>query len=277
MKLKYATLAVAALALAGCGKHDAPAGDQATPATQAAGTEKTGDNAAAAQAFADAQKAKEDARPKADMNVPLANYTQLDQADGGTWLTYVAVSRATPQPADEEKLGMFSPKYYNEPDAFKKHDLAISELPGIQDNLKRFADQSYYAIQFGDVGNTRGAISPQISFISGYDFTTQSFAFNGTKQCWTMGYGNSQNVMLDLNNADSNNVCAIKVADQDLAKKIEQLRAAGKLSAKGTLFFHVDEVKNGNRVAATVTHMHVDLYDAPVWDKHAQVFTSFDI
>jgi hypothetical protein len=276
MNLKYGSLALAVLCLAGCGNHDNPAATPSTPATQAATPEKSGSNASAAQAFVDAQKAKEAAQPKADPNVPLANYTQLDQADGSGWVTYIAVSRANPQPSDEEKLGMFSAKYFNEPDAFKKHDLATTELPPIQENLKRYADQSYYAIKFGDVTNTNGAISPQISFISPYDFNSQSFAFNGTQQCWTMNYRNNQNVYLDFSNTGAN-LCALKVADVDMAKKIEQLRAANKLSAKGTIYFHVDEVKNGNRVTATITHMHVDLYDAPLWDKKAQVFTSFDM
>ncbi|GLQ98989.1 hypothetical protein [Dyella mobilis] len=276
MKLKYGSLALAVLCLAGCGKHDTPAATPSTANAPSTTPDTSGSNAAAAQAFADAQKAKEAEHPKADPSVPLANYTQLDQADGPVWLTYIAVSRVSPLPSDEEKLNMFSPKYFNEPDAFKKHDLIASELPPIQQNLKRYADQSYYAIKFGDVAGPNGAISPNIFFSSPYDFNTQSFQFNSAKQCWTMGYANNQNVVLDFSNTGSDE-CALKVTDVDTAKKIEQLRATAKLGAKGILYFHVDDVKNGNRVMATITHIHIDLYDAPAWDKRAQIFTSFDM
>lgn len=50
-----------------------------------------------------------------------------------------------------------------------------------------------------------------------------------------------------------------------------------KLSARGTVYLHVDGVENGNRVVASATHLHIDLYDAQSWDKNGKVFASFDL
>jgi hypothetical protein len=278
MNAKLSALCLLAVAtLAACGQHqsDTPSTNSAAsaPASAPASDVKSGKNSDAAKAFADAQKATETAQPKADPGVPVANYTTVDQSDGGTWLTYVAVSRATPQPGDDELLGMFSPRYFNEPDVFKKHDLVATELPPVKSNLQRYANQAYYAMPFGDPTGT--SLNMNFFFQSGYDFTTKSFQMS-SGQCWNMVYTNRQNVALDLTKT-GNNLCQLPVQDEAVAKQIEQLRAANKLSARGLVYFHVDGIQNGNRVLATATHLHIDLYDAPAWDKRGKVFASFDL
>lgn len=276
MKTKLPALCLLTAAmLAGCGQHesDTTTTSSAAPAPAPASEIKSGANSDAAKAFADAQKAREVAQPKADPSVPLANYTTVDLNDGGTWLTYVDVSRADPQPGDEELLGMFSPRYFNEQDAFKKHDLVATELPPIKANLQRYANQAYYALPFGDPSVT--SISMNFSFQNGYDFNSKSFLMS-SGQCWSTLYGNRQNVLLDLSKTGSN-LCQLPVQDEAQAKQIEQLRAANKLSARGLVYFHVDGIQTGNHVVGTATHMHIDLYDAPIWDKRGKVFASFDL
>lgn len=155
MNAKHGSLLILTTALlAACGQHgsDQIATHAASNAASSAQPAQAGEgtNGDAAKAFADAQMAKEAAQPKADPSVPLANYTPIEPGDGGTWLTYVDVSRADRTPDDEALLGMFSPRYFNETDAFKKHDLVPVELPPVKANLKRYADQAYYALPFGD-------------------------------------------------------------------------------------------------------------------------------
>ncbi len=271
MNLKYGSLVLAVLFLAGCGKNDTPS----KPEAPAAGD--SGSNAAAAQE-ASAPKVKEAEGAKADPNVPLANYTLLDQAGGDDWVTYLAVSRAAPQPSDEEKLAMFSAKYFNEADVFKKQEIGVTELPSIQENLKRYGEQRYYGIKFKDIARYGKVIDPSVDITGAYDFKKQGFPLGIGENCWNMSHTNRQGVELDFANTGGN-LCTLKVPDLEMAKKIEQLRSTNNLWSDGMVYFHVDSIKNGNIVKVTITHLQMNLHEglgASV-ERKSQAFATFDM
>lgn len=273
MKFKYGSVFFALVFLAGCGNDATPVATSSKPNNPA--VENSGSNAAAAQTAVE-PKVKEGDRAKADASVPLANYTFLDQAGGDNWITYIAVSRANPQPSDEEKLSMFSAKYFNEADVFKKKELVSTELPSIQENLKQYRYQNYYAIKFNDIARWGKVIDPGINITGAYDFEKQGFPLGIGEQCWNLAVGNRQGVKLDFSNTGAN-LCTLKVADLEMAKKIEQLRTTNALFSDGIVYFHVDNIKDGNLVNATVTHMQINVYNGTPSDKKAQKIAAFGI
>lgn len=222
-------------------------------APQPAATATTGVNAAAAQAFANQNAGAQ----QPDANVPLANYTLIDQnALGVRWLTYIAVAHGGQTLSDEEKLNLLSPRYYNEPDAFRKHQMASAELAEINANLARYKAQRYYALKLNDY-LTRGINITQ-SLTSGYDFDSKSFAVLG-HNCWNMPYSTAQGVTLRFTDTKQG-TCAIRVADENAARAIEQARASFHLNTLGgVVYFFVAGVDNGNSVNVQVTHVRYDI------------------
>jgi hypothetical protein len=225
----------------------------------------TGTNAAAAQAFA-SQRAD---TPQPDASVPLANYTLIDQkAQGTLWLTYLAVAYGGQTLSDEDKLNLLSPRYYSEPDAFRKHQMASAELAEINANLARYKAQRYYALKLNDY-LARGVDITQM-LTDGYDFDSKSFAVM-RHNCWSMSYSTVQSVTLHFTDTKAG-TCAIHVADENVARTIEQARAGSRLNALGGVaYFFISGVENGNNVTAQVTHVRYD-----VTTMQQQALGSFD-
>lgn len=217
----------------------------------------TGANAAAAQAFA-SQSAD---TPQPDASVPLANYTLVDQKTQGTlWLTYLAVAYGGQTLSDEDKLNLLSPRYYSEPDAFRKRQIASAELAEVNANLVRYKAQRYYALKLNDY-MARGVNISQ-SLTDGYDFDSKSFAVM-RHNCWSMPYSTVQSVTLHFTDTKAG-TCAIHVADENIARAIEQARASSRLNALGgVVYFFIAGVDNGNNVNAQVTHVRYDVSALP--------------
>ncbi|MBB3260368.1 hypothetical protein F4827_005271 [Paraburkholderia bannensis] len=158
-------------------------------------------------------------------------------------MTYLSVTRATgQQPAQDELLNLFSAKYYNEQDTFKKHDLIATEWPPIEASLKPYAGQNYYALPFGG--------STNLNVHEALPITIGSFA--------NMNYSNQQNVVSVI--AEDTGQFE-QIEDEALARQIEQLRTSGMLSLRGLAYLRVDKVQNGNQVHVTLQHLHVDVYE----------------
>ncbi|HEV3430654.1 MAG TPA: hypothetical protein VG320_22470 [Paraburkholderia sp.] len=248
MKLKLLALTAAIVALAACNKGN---DDQATAVNPASTPGTTAAPAAAptpapAVATAPAPTSQPD-------NTPLANYQAVDASDGRwPWLTYVSVAHAqgTP-PSQEDLLNLFSGKYYNEHDTFKKHDLIATEWPVVQAQLKQYAG-SYYAIPLG----SRYSGLQVMMFAQPYDFASKSFPVSSVDNG---NYINVQNVALVLKEDPS--IARIPVSDENLARQIENMRSKSSLDLEGTLYIRIDGVTNGNQVHATVEHIHYDVYD----------------
>ncbi|MDH6147377.1 MULTISPECIES: hypothetical protein [Paraburkholderia] len=263
MKTKCGLIVAAIAILGACSKQESPQ-QASTPAPASAPV----------AAPAPAQAAPAVAATPAPDNTSLSNYEAVDGTDA-TWLTYISVTHTTSQPAQDELLNLFSAKYYNEHDTFKKHDMIETEWPPIQSNLKHYAAQNYYAVPFG--GSTNLNSQQALMLLTNaqpYDFGSKSFPIGSFANA---SFGNRQNVFLTMNE-ETSRFGQIKVEDEALARKIEQLRTSGMLSLRGLLYIRVDNVQNGNRVHATLQHMHVDVYDKPAYlQGGGKLVASYDI
>lgn len=187
------------------------------------------------------------AASKADPTTPLTSYNKPTDP---SWLTYVYVSRLSPQPSDEEKMKLFSPAYYNESDTFKKHDILTAGLPKVSSTLAEYKAQNYYVFQ------TKNPFSYGMALLKPYDFSTQSFQL---ENCSGVSGGN-QGVSLRLSSTPA--MCNVKVTDTNTARAIENLRAHYQLETMFTTYFFVDGVDpSRNEVDGTVTHLHIDFND----------------
>lgn len=240
------------------------------PKPQTEAVTPKGANANAVTAFNEAQKKAQPAKPAPDLSVPLENYTALKQDKGGTWVTYLAVAYGDKKPDDKELLNLFSGKYYNEPDAFKKQELISTELPPIKESVTGYSKQRYYSLDFG---TSNDGIAPFFTLTNGYDFDTKSFKVNGGETCFSTNYGNQQGVTLSFADA-SPALCNIKVEDVEMAKRIEQLRAANTANLRGKIYFFVQSVEQGNQVKVIPTQVQYDIYDKPSYLPGSKQVTS---
>lgn len=247
-----------------------PANDPSQAPTPDAQEAATGANADAANAFRETEQKLHAAKPAWDPKVPLANYTPIKQDKDGSWVTYLAVAHDSGKLQDKELLDLFSPKYYNEPDAFKKQDLIPTELPPIKDALAAYAKQRYYSMEFGDLSLT---VMPSFHLTSGYNFEDRSFKLSNDNSCFSTAYGNRQQVTLSFVDATPA-LCRLEVKDLEMAKRVEQLRATNQTSMRGKIYFFVDSVDGGNTVKVIPTHMQYDILDKPGATDGGQVVTS---
>lgn len=212
---------------------------------------------------------------KGDPNVPLsqyvvvANQSQTDQR--AEWLTYLAVANDKTPSTDVELMEMFSGKYYNEKDGFKKQEIMNAELGAIKERVKSFQGAKYFALDFYDYSSWFG--NPNLT-LQPYNFTTQTFDAKAGTDCLERSFVNQQNVQLSIKPL-SNALCQIKVEDVATAKEIEGLRAKDRAKLGGRYYFYIDNV-DGNRVNATVLHVSYKIYDAGFMDKPVKVVFSQD-
>lgn len=212
---------------------------------------------------------------KGDPNAPLsqyvvvANQSQTDQR--AEWLTYLAVANDKTPPTDVELMEMFSGKYYNEKDGFRKQEIMNSELGAIKDRLKSFQGAKYFALDFYDYNNWFGNLDLKLQ---PYNFNTQSFEAKWGSDCMTKTFSNAQNVRLSIK-PSSDALCQIKVEDVTKAKEIEGLRAKDRAKLGGRYYFYIDNV-DGNTVNATVLHVSYKIYDAGFMEKPVKEVLAYD-
>jgi hypothetical protein len=228
---------IGALVLAGCGHSPEGSGANgpAYSASQGTGEAQTQPPASSSQGS------------KADLSTPLSDYIKSDDP---SWLTYVYVSRLANQPSDDEKMKLFSPKYFNESDAFKKHDIMVSDLPTVNATLAKYREENYFTLQTDSPFGMFALVKP-------YDFGSQSFAIN---DCGRYAFHGNQNIYVKITSTDS--MCNIKVTDTNLAHTVESMRANFHLKLMFTYYLFVDGLDPlKNQLNATATHLHIDFQD----------------
>lgn len=203
-----------------------------------------------------------------DMSVPRENYTKLDQDNNTDWLTYLAVGHANKKIDDSELLNLFSAKYNNEADVFKKQELIPSELPPIKQLLGAYSKQRYYSLEFG---RSHAAFNLTLDLTGGYDFQDKSFSVETGHDCLGR-YMNQQVGSLWFRDVSSA-LCNPKVDDLEKAKLIEQLRASKSIYIRGTIYFFVRGVED-HTVDAVPTYLLYEFYDKPHFAKDGkQIFS----
>lgn len=253
--------------LAACGKK-VPTDTSSYQKPAGAGAAPTGPNSDAVTAFTDLQKQAQVAKPAPDLKVPPENYTAL-QDNRLSWLTYLAAAYGDRKSDDKELLNMFSAKFHNEPDAFKKQEMISSELPPIKALLSAYSKQRYYAWR---IDNTHPYIESPFSLRKEYNFESKSFAVGEDENCFNHFYTNDQSVNLRFTDV-SLTLCNIKIEDLETAKRVEQLRAAGTTHLRETIYFFVQRVE-GNDVKVVPTHVRYDIYEGRRNQSDAKLITS---
>lgn len=228
------------LGLAGCGHSSQGSGASGTASSASQGSGNT-------QAQSPAPLSQGDQGSKADLSTPLSDY---NRSDDPSWLTYVYVSRLQAQPSDDEKMKLFSPKYFNESDAFKQHDIMTADLPGVNATLEKYRKLDYFVLQTDSPFGMFALVKP-------YDFASQSFSII---DCGRYAFHGNQNIYVKI--TPTENMCNIKVADTNVAHTIESLRANFHLKLMFTYYVFVDGIDpSKNQINATATHLHIDFQD----------------
>jgi hypothetical protein len=255
MTLKVGVMLLAAgLVLAGCdGKKDPTqeTGGKPSPASLMSSPKLPDPPAApAAQQGADL--------PKPDRSVPVANYLDLNNEVAGMALTYIVEAKSQGALSDDDKLNRLSPSYYNETDAFKKKDLAKTELPHVDAALAEYRKHDYYTLPVSAYSQKPLGLT-NVS-VGQYDFNAKSFPLTSYGQyCWAGTLRNQQGATLKILPSDF--PCSLPVADEAQAKLIEAARSQNALGLQGTLYLFVPRAENGTALAV-VSRAHIELVNA---------------
>lgn len=212
---------------------------------------------AVTQSSNDVVKPKE-VTPEADPSVNLNSYVSLNSEAGGLALTYVLTSRSGESLPESELLSRLSPTYFQEPDSFKRKDIADTELPKVQAKLRTYKATDYFSLPFGSLAQAPLAMTNVT--LGAYDLSFKGFPLSGYgASCWSGSLRNQQGVYLKT--LPGSLPCVLPVADENTARRVEAARAKGGLSMRGTIYLFVQGVEGGT-VKTVPVHASVDLVDA---------------
>ena len=187
------------LSITGCSeKKDQADADKAAdaPAGLQAAMSPDGQKAAAIAAL-----------PKADANVPLTQYVELNSGNQVMFM-YYAMSTL---PVDYEQIAsVYSQDYRATSDAFKKSDILKAVKPVIDTEIAKAKANRYFMV----ANDAR---------LSSYDFTGKGFSINADLSAGSQYYFNdNSSYKYSFTNGDSMKM--LKVSDENIARQIESMR-----------------------------------------------------
>lgn len=260
MRIQAACLFIATAVLTGCGQENSDKvltknSSQSEPNSPRAPTKESIYENFRKQGSSSSPSAAMALSPS-ELNVPLDRYTNLDGEPMA--LTYLITALdPTPISADE-KLGRLSPAWYDTSDAFKKQELAKTELPRIESKLAEYRKQHHYTVPISN--STDHEIAVTSVLLDSYDLVNKVFPLGiYGAHCWNGLYRNSQQAQLQIKGDIV--PCRLSVGDENLARNIEAARAAGRLQTSGFLYIYVDQAQNGT-ANGIVTAVRLGLLDA---------------
>ncbi|MCY1274817.1 hypothetical protein D9M68_250290 [compost metagenome] len=181
--------------------------------------------------------------PTPDLSIPLDHYDVLDRDPrNNTSLNYLVRSKSSNTLTDEQKLRYFTEGYTNVRDAFKKKDIAETELPKIDAMLEAYRKQDYYKLDISP--GSRPVHTVDYLHVGEYDFATKSFPLlssTGEPHCWSKTFRGSGGS--DFKILPSNVPCVLTVPDEATARAIESVRANEGVRLKGTLYLFIPQVE----------------------------------
>lgn len=259
MKIQVACLFIATAVLSGCGqesndKVSAKAPPQPESNAPRAPTKESIYENLKKQGSAPSSSTTIALTPS-ELNVALERYTSLDSEPMA--LTYLIIAFDPTPISEEEKLGRLSPAWYSTSDAFKKQELAKSELPRVESKLNEYRKQHCYIVPISNSIDHEIAV-PRVS-LDTYDLTNKRFPLgNFGAHCWNGLYRNSQQAQLEIKGDIV--PCRLSVSDENVARSIEAARAAGRLQTSGSLYIYVERAQNGT-ANGVVTAARLSLTD----------------
>ncbi|WP_339343596.1 hypothetical protein [uncultured Psychrobacter sp.] len=97
------------------------------------------------------EKAPEVQASASKSSMPLEDYIDINDFKDMSYLTKLFLAQTTRELSDEDKLGLMSIEYHNEPDQFKKNDLGKALLPEINKELDKYKGDLGIKIPFGNI------------------------------------------------------------------------------------------------------------------------------
>lgn len=204
----------------------------------------------------DAQVAKQQAAVDAsaftpDPAVPMSQYTPIETH---AELEPVIAAFTTTSLTDEQLLGAMVPGYINETDAFKRHDIATRELPGLREKVAQAGKQHYYSFRVvpDPVDYTRPFVAV---LLSDYSFDHKAFGlWTGNTGCFPQ----IEETFFQVEKALF--ACELPVPDEALARRIEALRIkAGDTRVEGRIYAAITRASPRSRPGVVITHAHLVL------------------
>lgn len=198
-------------------------------------------------------------RSEPDYGVELDQYQDLNADHSGLVLSYLVLARdsSDQQPTKDQLLASLSQRYAQEQDAFARKKLVDSEWPAVAAKLNAFSDTSYVKLPVG--GELRQTLALNPPTVGNYNFEHRGFPLlSYGASCWSAVVRNGGGAVLRVEPGDV--PCIVPVGDEDLARRIEAVRAGGSLQVKGELYLFVHEVAHGVASAVPV-HYSLEFFD----------------
>lgn len=212
--------------------------------------------------------------------VPLDQYHDINQFQDLGWFTPLFLAQTSRPMSDEDKLNLMSAEYFNEQDAFRKKDLAKELMPKMQETLAKYSGDYRIKVPIFDKTQRAKNIELGLSYRSidtrnfnlySYNFDTQSFEVAICGVSILFGFHNSQRITMEAKSSSFPNEslvsdiqyvpqlveknCAIKIIDEELARRIESLINDRDIKPKGHVYFKV--VANDNNLLAKPVYANV--------------------
>lgn len=195
-------------------------------------------------------------------DMPLDQYHDVNQDSDFSWITPLFIAQSTQELSEEEKLNFLSPEYYNETDAFKKQDLKKTLVPQLEQQIAQYKGDYRVKVPIRTDGNKFYYEQAELNLtksykdyfraVGAYDFDSKSFPINDCER-FDFAVSNEQNIRIYTVNSKGarkfgaatfrpviKTECKLEIADENLARKIEEVRADGRLWNRGNFYFKLE-------------------------------------
>ncbi len=201
--------------------------------------------------------------PKFDRSVPLSRYTELSDSDRKIALEYLTAAYREPPYSDEQILARFSDAAAKEPDAFKRRDLAATEIPRINATLAPFKEQRYYSVKAYEPTALstfpKGYVLAGSQRIGHYDFDKKGFPWVCLDRLAVQGGREGKTLIQFGTDETVPQQCVLSVPDENVAKAIEAAANSRGVAVVATFYFYVVRGQDYG-VGAVATHGRVDFF-----------------
>ena len=171
--------------------------------------------------------------------------------ESNDWAAWMALSWKQDQLDDNEKLRMLSRKWNSTNDTFERQGMKAAELSRINQRLQEVRKIEY--IKFTNLGNSSAISNPFINTKidqGSYDFDKKHFFLLGSA-CSGSNMSSRSNVRDQL--VKDQAFCTLPVADETMAREIENLRSNHRLRIDHEVYAKVAYIDKSNNMTLVTT------------------------
>ena len=184
--------------------------------------------------------------PKGAPSDKSAYVSYLDIGDDNNdWATWLAVSWNAKGQSEDQLLGVLSRAWFSTSDSFSRNDMKAKELQRIQAKLDKTRKTDYVAL----VNNDDEKSAKFLVFLDGgYDFDKKGFKLSSNLCASDALFGVRSGAAYQFRTDKDSPFCLLPVADETLARTIEELRNKGGIKIVATVYAKVAGVNGNNRI-----------------------------